>query len=83
MAQIPEVEIFGKEGCCLCDDALDVLMKVQEKIPFTLVRTDISCDEQLMEKYQHLIPVICINGQKKFIFAVQEEELVSALTSAD
>lgn len=79
LSRIPEVVIYGKEGCCLCSEALEILFKVQQEMPFTLVQTDITTDDQLMEKYQYSIPVICINGIEKFIYEVDEEALKSSL----
>jgi hypothetical protein len=31
------VELFSKEDCHLCEEALEVLKKVQREIPFMLV----------------------------------------------
>ena len=35
----PEVVLYGREGCCLCDEAREVLMRVRSTHPFTFRRT--------------------------------------------
>ncbi|HVJ49650.1 glutaredoxin family protein [Desulfitobacterium sp.] len=68
----PNVVIYSKPGCCLCDKAKAILLKVQEKIPFTLQVIDISQNQALFEKYQYVIPVVAINGQDLFVSKISE-----------
>ncbi|CAA7601673.1 Glutaredoxin-like domain (DUF836) [Acididesulfobacillus acetoxydans] len=79
---IPVVVLYAKEGCCLCSEALKVLLHVRQAVPFTLVQKDITEDERLMSKYQYSIPVVAINGKEKFAYEVDEEELKSELAAA-
>ena len=67
-----EVVIYSKPGCCLCDKAKIILLKVQVEIPFALQEIDISQNQVLMEKYQYVIPVVAINGQDVFISKISE-----------
>ena len=47
----PTVVLFGREGCCLCDDARDVLLRVRAKHPFTLEERDIEEDQRLLRVF--------------------------------
>ena len=42
----PEVVLYGRDGCCLCDDARAVLERVRARRPFALVERDIDADER-------------------------------------
>jgi len=76
---LPLVEIYSKPDCCLCDQAKEILLKVQKTHPFTLEEIDISLDKTLLEKYKEEIPVIFINGRKVFKFRLTEEEMIKKL----
>ncbi len=73
------VVIYSKPGCCLCDKAKAILLKVQNEIPFILQEIDISRNQVLFEKYQFVIPVVAINGQDLFVSKISEFRLRKAL----
>ena len=79
MTIIPNVVIYSKPECCLCDKAKAILLKVQAEIPFTLQVIDISQDQALFEKYQYVIPVVAINGQDLFVSKISEFRLRKGL----
>ena len=78
----PTVVLFGREGCCLCDDARDVLLRVRAKHPFTLEERDIEEDQQLLRTYLERIPVVTIDGREAFELFVDEDELARRLTGS-
>jgi glutaredoxin len=78
----PTVVLFGREGCCLCDDARDVLLRVRAKHPFTLEERDIEEDQQLLRTYLERIPVVTIDGREAFELFVDEDELERRLTES-
>jgi len=69
------VVLFGREGCCLCDDAREVLMRVRAEHPFAFEERDISADETLLRAYLERIPVVTIDGVEAFELFVDEAEL--------
>jgi glutaredoxin len=75
------VTLYGKKECCLCDEALEVLQKVQASLPFDLQKIDISGNAELLEKFGHKIPVIFIDGIPSFKYRVNERRLRSMLTA--
>ena len=78
----PTVVLFGREGCCLCDDAREVLLRVRAKHPFTLEEQDIEADERLLHAYLERIPVVTIDGREAFELFVDGDELERRLTES-
>ncbi|HTU96462.1 MAG TPA: glutaredoxin family protein [Solirubrobacteraceae bacterium] len=79
----PEVILYGRDGCCLCDDARVVLERVRARHPFALVERDIDADERLLRDYLERIPVVAIDGVEAFELFVDESALADWLTRAD
>jgi glutaredoxin len=69
------VVLYGREGCCLCDDAREILERVRVRHPFELAERDIDADEILLRRYLERIPVITIDGEEVFDLFVDEPEL--------
>jgi glutaredoxin len=69
------VILYGREGCCLCDDARTVLERVRARRPFALHERDIDDDENLTRAYLERIPVVTIDGEEAFALFVDETEL--------
>ena len=76
---MPEVTLFGREGCCLCDAAREVLLRVRAQRPFVLRERDIDGDEALLRAYLERIPVVTIDGVEVFEFFVDESEMLRRL----
>jgi hypothetical protein len=76
----PEVVLYGRPGCCLCDDARDVLLRVRAAHPFTLDERDIESDGVLLRAYLERIPVVTIDGVEAFELFVDEHDLVRRLS---
>jgi len=66
------VVLYGRPGCCLCDDARTVLERVQGEQGFELVERDIERDDRLLLAYLERIPVVTLDGEELFEFAVDE-----------
>jgi glutaredoxin len=69
------VVLFGREGCCLCDEAREVLERVRRRRPFALEERDIDRDDALLRAYLERIPVVTIDGVEAFELFVDESEL--------
>ena len=68
----PDVVLYGRPGCCLCDDARDVLLRVRAAHPFSLDERDIESDHELLRAYLERIPVVTIDGVEAFELFVDE-----------
>jgi glutaredoxin len=72
-----DVTLYTRPGCCLCDDARQVLHRAAASHPstFTLQERDIDADEALQRAYLERIPVVTIDGEEAFSLFVNEAEL--------
>ena len=69
------VVLYTREGCCLCDEAREVLERIRSRQPFVLKERDIDEDEALHRAYLERIPVVTIDGVEAFELRVEEAEL--------
>ena len=69
------VVLYGRPGCCLCDDARSVLERVRSRRPFELSEIDIEADDALLRAHLERIPVVTIDGVEAFELFVNEPEL--------
>ncbi len=59
-----QVTMYSKENCSLCTKAKKVIEELSEEFPLDLNEVDIYKDDELLEKYQIMIPVIEIDGNE-------------------
>jgi glutaredoxin len=74
------VVLYGRDGCCLCDEAREVLERVRMRCEFVLHERDIDADTELLRAYLERIPVVTIDGVEEFELFVDEAELEARLT---
>ena len=75
------VTLYGKAECCLCDEAMEVLHKVDAVVPFDLEKIDISAQPELLAEFGLKIPVIFVDGVQVFKYRVNEGRLVKLLST--
>ena len=73
--------LYGKPGCCLCDEARETVAAVRARHPFELEEVDVSIDPELYGEYGERIPVLALDGDELFEFHVDAEELARRLQS--
>jgi len=71
----PELTLYSRPGCHLCDGARVVLERVRADSPFSLREIDITTDDALHRRYLERIPVVCLDGDELFEFFVDEHAL--------
>jgi len=69
------VVLYSRPGCCLCDDAREILLRAAATYGFELAERDIEDDEQLLRRYLERIPVVTIDGIEVFELLIDESEL--------
>ena len=77
------VTLYGKAGCCLCDEAKEVLAAVRAERPFELEEVDVSLDPVLHRLYGERIPVIAVEGEDLFEYHVDGAELRQRLDTLE
>jgi glutaredoxin len=60
------VTLYGKPGCCLCDEAKEAIQAVRLDRDFELQEVDVSLDPALHNRYGERIPVVEIDGREAF-----------------
>ena len=75
------VVLYGKPGCCLCDEARETVADVRARHPFDLEEVDVSIDPELHRSYGERIPVLALDGEELFEFHVDADELARRLQS--
>jgi glutaredoxin len=76
------VVLYGRPGCCLCEDARELLERLRSEHRFELIERDIESDERLLRAYLERIPVLEIDGVERFELTVDEQRLRAALAGA-
>ena len=79
---MPEVVVYHAQGCHLCDRALAQVREVQAELPFELREVDITGDPSLEAEYREWLPVVEIDGRRRFTYHVHPEALRRAVAQA-
>ncbi len=78
---MPELVLYTREGCSLCEKAKAVILAVRGRVTFAFREVDIGWSGDLYEDYKHDIPVIEIDGKRAFKYRVDEVSLLERLSS--
>lgn len=70
-----EITLYGKPGCCLCDEARAAVDAVRAERPFELAEVDITLDPVLHRRYGERIPVLAVDGAEAFELRVDPAAL--------
>ncbi len=75
------VTLYHSPGCHLCDGAREVLLGVRRDTPFELEEVDITGDDALEARYRELLPVVEVEGGRRFSYFVPEDAFRRALAA--
>ena len=76
-----QVTLYTAPGCHLCDRARAVINSVRAEAPFALAEVDITGDDDLEARYREWLPVVEIEGQRRFVYFVPEDAFRRAVTA--
>ncbi|MGH2972627.1 MAG: glutaredoxin family protein [Gaiellaceae bacterium] len=79
---MPKVAVFHAEGCHLCEQALAQVRDLREELGFDLQEVDITGDPALEAEYREWLPVVEIDGRRRFTYHVQPDALRKAVAQA-
>ena len=82
MAYTPRVVVFHAEGCHLCERALEQVRGLQAELGFALEEVDIGGVPALEEAYREWLPVVEIDGRRRFTYHVHVESFRRAVAQA-
>ena len=75
MASIPSVVLFKAAGCHLCERAQGQLAALRSELGFDYDEVDITGDEELEARYREWLPVVEIDGERAFVYWLDEAAL--------
>ena len=78
----PQVTVFHAEACHLCERALEQLRELQDELSFELRVVDIGGDDALEAEYREWIPVVEIDGRRRFTYFLQPDAFRRAVAQA-
>ena len=78
----PRVTVYGKPGCHLCQDAVEVVARVCADVGTSYVEVDITTDPELQRRFGEQIPVTYVDGAQHDFWRVDERRLRAALTGS-
>lgn len=73
------IELLGKPGCHLCEDARAVVAQVAGELGEQFVEIDITEDPKLHATWADDIPVVLIDGRQHSFWRVDPDRLRAAL----
>ncbi len=81
---IPNIKLFTKEGCTLCDKVKDVLSEIRNDYPHSLYAVDITDDDKQVwfEKYKYDIPVLHMDDVYWAKHRLTKEEAIQGIEEA-
>lgn len=77
-----EVVIFHSADCHLCERALAQVRGLRDELDFELREIDIAGDPVLEAAYREWLPVVEIDGRRRFTYHVQLDALRRAVAQA-
>ncbi len=79
---MPEVVVYHAPGCHLCERALALVRELRGELEFELREVDITGDPALEAEYREWLPVVEIDGRRRFTYHVQADALRRAVAQA-
>ena len=78
----PDVAVFHSAGCHICERALEQVRALRDELEFELREIDITGDPALEEVYRDWLPVIEIDGRRRFTYHLQPDAFRRAVAQA-
>ena len=78
----PEVVVYHAQGCHLCERALEQVRRLHAELGFELREVDITGDPELEAAYREWLPVVEIDGRRRFTHHIQLDPFRRAVAQA-
>jgi glutaredoxin len=79
---VTDVVVYHAAGCHLCERALAQVRQMQTELGFDLREVDITGDPSLEAEYREWLPVVEIDGRRRFTYHVQVDAFRRAVAQA-
>ncbi len=78
----PDVAVYHSAGCHLCERALAQVRALRDELGFELREIEITGDGALEAVYREWLPVVEIDGRRRFTYHVQVDAFRRAVAQA-
>jgi glutaredoxin len=78
----PHVTVYHAQGCHLCERALEQVRAFREELDFELREVDIGGVPELEAAYREWLPVVEIDGRRRFTYHIQRDAFRRAVARA-
>jgi hypothetical protein len=76
---VSALTLYFAQDCSLCEDVRAQLARLRDEVPFELEEIDITGVPDLEAKYREWLPVVEIDGERVFVYRIDEAELLERL----
>jgi glutaredoxin len=76
---IPQVTLYTRRGCHLCNEVKAELTRAAGKVDFRLQEIDIDTDPELVRQFNDEIPVVFVGDKKAFQYRMDEARFLGLL----
>jgi hypothetical protein len=77
------VDVYSRDACHLCDEAVSALSAIQKEYPFTLNIIKIREGDERFDEFHERVPVIFINKRYAFQYRVERPAFVEQLKRSE
>ena len=78
----PDVVVYHAHGCHLCERALEQVNALHDELDFELRVVDITGSAELEAAYREWLPVVEIDGRRRFTYFLQPDAFRRAVAQA-
>src|SRR2546427_10779177 len=78
----PDMVIYTKHDCPLCDKAKALHEELSKEFPLNLIEKDVNSEEKARKYYADRVPVILVNGREVAGYPPEEKWVKIALKNA-
>ena len=78
----PDVTLYHAHGCHLCERALEQVHELRTELDFELSTVDITGVAELEATYREWLPVVEIDGRRRFTYYIQPDAFRRAVAQA-
>ena len=75
----PELTLYYRQGCHLCEAMLRALRAMQPRLGFVLQLVDVDRDPELSRRYDEWVPVLYLGEREVCHYRLDERLLMQAL----
>ena len=77
---MPEIVLYSRRGCHLCEVVKESLQKLSRSSKFQWREVDVDSDDDLRRRFNDEVPVVFIDGKKAFKYRMDERDFLRRIS---